>query len=329
MGFKSRALQRMAGTETNERTVHRRPPTASDRPCEEDALGEIGVLSYLAKQEDLPSFLIKMYGAFSEGSTYTWLVLEFADGGELFNKVAQTSLCESEVQRYTWQILQGVAYLHSHQIGHRDISLENIMLKKDEVRIVDFGMAVQSHSVHGTALRYFRAVGKNYYRSPECYIPTTATGRVIVSKHHSPGTVNMVRTLTGHLCEVWLPEKTSPGVCTAEFWGYEAQPVDIFAVGVCLFILCYRSPPWEKALLSDSYFSYVYKTGNAGLEELVKAWNKPCSSSTAMDLISTMMQTDPSKRPTASECLANAYFLGMAGEQVSAHKFQPTIWGGG
>merc|ERR1712187_175281 len=130
---------------------------------------------------------------------------------------------------------------------------------------------------------------------------------VIVSKHHSPGTVTMVRTLTGHLCEVWLPEKASPGVCTAEFWGYEAQPVDIFAVGVCLFILCYRSPPWEKALLSDSYFRYVYKTGNAGLEELVKAWNKPCSSSTAMDLTSTMMQTDPSKRPTASECLANAY----------------------
>lgn len=55
----------------------------------------------------------------------------------------------------------GARYLHAHDIGHRDISLENVLLKNGVTRLMDFGMAAQTRRRCGTRLRYFRAVGKD------------------------------------------------------------------------------------------------------------------------------------------------------------------------
>jgi serine/threonine protein kinase len=43
--------------------------------------------------------------------------------------------------------MKGITYLHINQIYHRDIKLENILIKKDEdgntkVKIIDFGFSV-------------------------------------------------------------------------------------------------------------------------------------------------------------------------------------------
>merc|ERR1712178_604053 len=118
-------------------------------------------------------YLLRFQGVFIE-SRFTWLVTELAEGGELFSVAASGAVTESQVRRYMWQILQAVSYLHKHCIGHRDISLENVLLKDDVVRVMDFGMAVRSHSASGMPLRYFKTVGKDFYRPPECYVPVTA-----------------------------------------------------------------------------------------------------------------------------------------------------------
>merc|ERR1719162_1607025 len=140
-------------------------------PSSEDALTEIGVLTHLSKQRDLPLYLLKMLGVFSDNE-HTWLVTEFAEGGELYNVAASGDVGEKQVQQYTSQLLQAVEYLHRHHIGHRDISLENILLRDGNVRLMDFGMAVCSHSSSRTPLRFFREVGKTFYCAPECYVPT-------------------------------------------------------------------------------------------------------------------------------------------------------------
>lgn len=175
---------------------------------------------------------------------------------------------------------------------------------------MDFGMSVRSHSSGGMPLRFFRAVGKNYYRPPECYVPKEP--KVAVPEVPAGASLReavAVRTATGHLCEVMLPADAAPGKpCTAEVWGYAARPADVFASGVCLFILLTGSPPWHQALLSDAIFYYLHAQGDAGLERLFVQWQKRLPSADGMQLLRGMIRTTSSERPTAEECLSSPWF---------------------
>jgi len=215
--------------------------------------------------------------------------------------------------RYSWELLQAVEYLHDHQIGHRDVSLENTLIKNDSIKLMDFGLAVQSHTASGTTLRYFRAAGKNFYRAPECYVPLTTEVRVDAPLTSKGGDILMAKCGGGYLCEVRLPPDAAPGKnCKAEVWGYSAQPVDIFATGMAICILCCGFPIWQKALLADPTFAYVHGLGDRGLPTLLQRWQKPLPPSRALELIISMIQTqDPSKRPSAKECLASTWFSSL------------------
>lgn len=293
--------------ETNERAIHLEP--WKNAPPEEDALTEIGVLTYLSEQPDLPKFLIQMLGCYSD-SSHTWLVTEFADGGELFDVVSSSKLGEDKKRRFSWELLQAVEYLHRHQIGHRDISLENTLVKNDSLKLMDFGVAVRSHSASGIPLRYFRAAGKNFYRAPECYVPLTKETSIIAPAGCHPGDVVMLNAGDGYLCEVRLPQDSVAGKrCKAEVWGYTVQPADIFAAGMAICILCCGFPIWQRALLADPTFAYVHSLRDAGLSTLLRRWQKPLPPSAAMELLNGMLRTsEPSKRLSAKECLASAWF---------------------
>merc|ERR1712188_267703 len=120
--------------------------------------------------------------------------------------VASSQIDEDKACRYSWELLQATEYLHRHQIGHRDISLENTLIKNDSVKLMDFGLSVRSHSASGLPLRYFRAAGKNFYRAPECYIPLTKETSIISPADCHPGDVVMLNAGDGYLCEVRLPQ---------------------------------------------------------------------------------------------------------------------------
>lgn len=54
------------------------------------------------------------------------------------------ALTEYETRFYMKQILDGVGYLHSKKIIHRDLKLGNLFLDDDlQVKIGDFGLATQ------------------------------------------------------------------------------------------------------------------------------------------------------------------------------------------
>jgi len=305
------------GKEGNERIACR---GLSQRHAE-DALNEIGVYCYLAEQQDLPQYILRMHAVFQAGSD-VWLVLEHANAGDLFAIVQKlrregSGLSLSQLMTWTWQLLQAVRYLHKHYIAHRDISMENVLLSDGTVRLMDFGQSVQTHSTRGTPLRYFNALGKPYYRPPECYTPTHKMVDVHVPKGARSGELAFVQTVSGDcMCEVLLPPSAVPGqVASAEPWGYAVPPVDIFACGVCIFIMATGMPPWRQANLNDSHFAWVHQ---CGISQLLKAWKKPMPPA-ADELLASMVQSAPAQRPSVERCLLHTWLEPMNGVPVTIH----------
>ncbi|CAE7209009.1 CPK1 [Symbiodinium natans] len=319
VAVKCRSIEKARQTfskDTNEYTAHF---SGRNIPDPEDAYAEIGVLQYLSRQPDLPAFLLKTVAAFTHDSKI-WLVTELAEGGEILDAVLNGRVDERQTRQYTWQILQAVRYLHSHHIGHRDISLENILLKGDSIRLMDFGAAVQSHSANGQELRYFLPVGKDTYRAPECFVPRQPDARVAVPAGGRPGDIIMHKGSAG-LWQVRLPSNAIPGqFCQADTWGYAVQPADVFACGLCLFCMSYGHGPWVSAQLSDEFFAYVYANQEKGLKDLLGHWRKPLCNSEAMDLILSMLKMDPLSRPSAEKCLQSGWLAQMTQNPVPRHQ---------
>eukprot|EP00438_Fugacium_kawagutii_P021082 Skav205905 [mRNA] locus=scaffold123:408432:411273:+ [translate_table: standard] len=159
----------------------------------EDPLAEIGVFGYLQRHcEKIPEYILEMLVAFRQDED-VWLVLEHADGGDLFGMISSHRPTKDLILLWSWQLLQAVAFLHQQGICHRDISLENILLSGGNIRLMDFGQAVCSQS-SGQLLRYFLATGKPYYRPPETYIPGCRKLQVVVPPGISPGQVALAYT---------------------------------------------------------------------------------------------------------------------------------------
>ena len=69
--------------------------------------------------------------------------MDYIIGGDLFTHLKKDEkFSESRVKFYAAQIALAVGYLHSCNIIHRDLKLENIMLDGDGyLKIIDFGLA--------------------------------------------------------------------------------------------------------------------------------------------------------------------------------------------
>ena len=74
---------------------------------------------------------------------YLYIVLELAEGGELFDKIIEkTRFNETEAKLHFYQMASAMEYLHSKKICHRDLKPENVLLcslddKNPVVKITD------------------------------------------------------------------------------------------------------------------------------------------------------------------------------------------------
>lgn len=75
--------------------------------------------------------------------THLAIVMEYAAGGELFERICKAGRFNEDEARYFFQqLISGVSYCHSMQICHRDLKLENTLLDGSiapRVKICDFG----------------------------------------------------------------------------------------------------------------------------------------------------------------------------------------------
>ncbi|XP_064260630.1 serine/threonine-protein kinase PAK 3-like isoform X2 [Passer domesticus] len=73
-----------------------------------------------------------------------WLVMEYMDGGALSDIISKSYLSEDEMAAISRECLQGLDFLHSNYVIHRDVKSENILLRTDgSVKLADFGLSTQ------------------------------------------------------------------------------------------------------------------------------------------------------------------------------------------
>lgn len=98
------------------------------------------------------------------------LMMERCGGGDFSGVLrGQGRLAVSSALAVMCQALYAVSYLHSRDIAHRDLKLENLLLLRDGplegnmVKVADFGLSCVVHGDHMTTLQ----VGTIRYSSPE------------------------------------------------------------------------------------------------------------------------------------------------------------------
>ncbi len=97
------------------------------------------------------------------------VVLELATGGDLFNYIfAQNKGFSEPIARYYFkQLVEAMEFMHSNNVVHRDLKLENLLLDEDyNLKIADFGLSTTVESSYGGGVMYTR-VGTERYMPPE------------------------------------------------------------------------------------------------------------------------------------------------------------------
>eukprot|EP00027_Filamoeba_sp_ATCC50430_P000275 CAMPEP_0168556276 /NCGR_PEP_ID=MMETSP0413-20121227/8791_1 /TAXON_ID=136452 /ORGANISM="Filamoeba nolandi, Strain NC-AS-23-1" /LENGTH=287 /DNA_ID=CAMNT_0008587201 /DNA_START=42 /DNA_END=905 /DNA_ORIENTATION=+ len=101
-----------------------------------------------------------------DGSVMNCLVMEYLDGGDLFDLIASKGkLNEQQAKNFLKQILSGVQHCHQNNIVHRDLKPENILIdsKTNNIVITDFGLAGYYNPNGGLSGRF----GSVMYCAPE------------------------------------------------------------------------------------------------------------------------------------------------------------------
>ncbi|KAJ8511115.1 hypothetical protein OPV22_001549 [Ensete ventricosum] len=100
----------------------------------------------------------------SASKTKIYMVLEYVNGGELFDKIASKGkLSESVGRKLFQQLIDGVSHCHDKGVYHRDLKPENVLVDaKGNIKISDFGLSALPQHLGNDGLLHTTCGSPNY-----------------------------------------------------------------------------------------------------------------------------------------------------------------------
>lgn len=161
----------------------------------------------------------------TEAENHVYVITEVLYGGAVLDailKMKDERYTEAEAKVVVRQTLEGIDYMHSHLVVHRDLKLENLLLKQQDdlssVVIADFGLAKR------------------------CREKTTSSTTLVKDGEYLPHAKGVDDSAVG------TPVYAAPEVVEQKSYG---AAVDMWSLGVIVYILVTGAMPrdlWKAAL---------------------------------------------------------------------------------
>eukprot|EP01084_Bolivina_argentea_P073937 134133_1 len=217
----------------------------------ENILTECSILKYISGDEACPNSIVKYVDVFESMEDISLVMVHGGTSLFEFTRRAHEYIRAGMIQISDWhhmvqliytQMIESLEYIHSKDVCHFDVSLENFIIANINVQyaedrksfkfcfdddlqcqLCDFGLAEYLKNGDCTSSKY---CGKAAYISPEVV----------------------------HKAKL-----------------FDAKKNDIFGIGVCLFMLITGNVPWNTASTDDHRFVEIL---NGNLMQLLRRWNK-------------------------------------------------------
>ncbi|KNB42856.1 protein kinase [Blastocystis sp. subtype 4] len=194
-------------------------------------------------------------------------------------KDRSTNFSEDQVRSIMYQLLQGLAYLHQQNIFHRDIKPENLLVKGDNIKIADFGLARETNS----RPPYTEYISTRWYRAPEI---------LLRSKRYNSAV------------DLW-----ACGCIMAELMSlsplFPGSNEEDQLYKICSILGSPTTETWKEGCILANRLHFIFPEFMAvDLSSLF-----PHASYEALNLLSSLLLWDPDKRPTAAEALQHPFFV--------------------
>ena len=245
--------------------------------------------------------IMKIYECF-EDKENVYIISEYCDEGDLLSKMEKLhSLNEIVVKFLMGQILNAVAYLHSNQVFHGDIKLENVMLYK------------ASNGRGRSMSRINRDLKKDKKLQKD--INSSFNAKTFKSKKSFNYIIDMydyeIKLIDFGCCKYLAKKrdtKLSGIVGTSIYCSPEViddlydEKSDEWSCGVLMYILLCGKPPFEGN--GEEEIFYKIKKGKYDFDKPeFKNVSPNCKK-----LIKRLLETNPKKRIRAIEALHHEFF---------------------
>jgi len=110
-----------------------------------------------------------------EDDKYIFIIMEYINGGNLFSFVKKRRKLSEKISKFLFrQIIEGIQHIHSKNIVHRDIKLENILIDlNNRIKICDFGIGIMLDSENDLI---HEQCGTPMYMAPEIILNSKKDG---------------------------------------------------------------------------------------------------------------------------------------------------------